>query len=44
MKTQFNFVALDIETTGFDFTDNEIIEIGAVRFIEGEKKRNSLYL
>jgi len=38
MKSQINFVALDIETTGFDFEKNEIIEIGAVRFIEGHKK------
>jgi len=38
MKSQFNFVALDIETTGFDFQKNEIIEIGAVRFVEGQKK------
>jgi len=30
---------------GFDFTDNEIIEIGAVRFIEGEKKEEfSLFI
>jgi predicted DnaQ family exonuclease/DinG family helicase len=37
MKTLFNFVALDIETTGFDFQTDEIIEIGAVRFEQGKK-------
>ena len=36
MKNKFNFVALDLETTGFDFEDNEIIEIGAIRFIDGK--------
>ncbi|MCK5347518.1 MAG: ribonuclease H-like domain-containing protein, partial [Candidatus Heimdallarchaeota archaeon] len=34
----FNFVALDIETTGFDFVKNEIIEIGAVRYEKGQQK------
>jgi len=37
MKTLIDFVALDIETTGFDFQKDEIIEIGAVRFKQGEK-------
>jgi len=37
MNNLFDFVALDIETTGFDFIDDEIIEIGAVRFVKGEK-------
>lgn len=37
MKTLFNFVALDIETSGFDFKTDEIIEIGAVRFEQGKK-------
>ena len=36
MKELFDFVALDIETTGFDFELNEIIEIGAFRFKKGE--------
>ena len=36
MKTIFNFVALDIETTGFDFDKNEIIEIGAVKYHDGK--------
>jgi len=40
MKDQFSFVALDIETTGFDFIENEIIEIGAVRFEKGEEKKS----
>ena len=45
MKDQFSFAALDIETTGFDFIDNEIIEIGAVRFEEGEEKdRFSIFI
>ncbi|MBT4333225.1 MAG: 3'-5' exonuclease, partial [Candidatus Cloacimonetes bacterium] len=45
MKDQFSFVALDIETTGFDFTENEIIEIGAVRFDKGnEKDRFSIFV
>ena len=35
MKKLFNFVVLDLETTGFDFRENEIIEIGAVRYQEG---------
>jgi predicted DnaQ family exonuclease/DinG family helicase len=38
MISLFNFVALDIETTGFDFEKNEIIEIGAVRYISGKIK------
>ena len=45
MKDQFSFVALDIETTGFDFIENEIIEIGAVRFDKGkEKDRFSIFI
>lgn len=31
-----SFVALDLETTGFDGVNDKIIEIGAVRFTEGE--------
>ena len=38
MKELFNFVALDIETTGLDFNKDEIIEIGAVRFVKGIEK------
>jgi len=30
------FVALDIETTGLDYEKEEIIEFGAVRFVNGE--------
>lgn len=37
MKDLINFVALDIETTGFDFVENEIIEIGAVRYRGSEE-------
>ncbi len=45
MKDHFNFVALDIETTGFDFIKNEIIEIGAIRFEKGkEKDRFSIFI
>ena len=36
MVKLFDFVALDIETTGFDFEKDEIIEIGAVRYLEGK--------
>ncbi len=32
MKEQLRFVVLDIETSGFDFIENEIIEIGAAFF------------
>ena len=38
MKSLFNFVALDIETTGFDFENDEIIEIGAIRYLEGKSQ------
>ena len=38
MISLFDFVALDIETTGFDFEKDEIIEIGAVRYISGKIK------
>ncbi|MCF7857694.1 MAG: DEAD/DEAH box helicase [Candidatus Cloacimonetes bacterium] len=37
MKNKFRFVALDIETSGFDFIENEIIEIGAVRIEEARE-------
>ncbi|MFZ0390599.1 MAG: exonuclease domain-containing protein, partial [Calditrichia bacterium] len=30
------FVAIDIETTGLDYHHSEIIEVGAVRFVDGE--------
>lgn len=36
MRKLIDFVALDIETTGFDFKENEIIEIGALRFVDGK--------
>ena len=36
MKNNFlDFIALDIETTGFDFQQDEIIEIGAVKYVNG---------
>lgn len=45
MNDKFCFVTLDIETTGFDFKNNEIIEIGAVRFEKGkEKDRFSIFI
>jgi len=45
MKEQLRFAVLDIETSGFDFIENEIIEIGAVRFIDGkEEERFSLFI
>ncbi|MFP4163768.1 MAG: helicase C-terminal domain-containing protein [Chitinispirillaceae bacterium] len=31
-----DFVALDVETTGLDFKNDRIIEVGAIRFIEGK--------
>ena len=37
MNTLFNYTVLDIETTGFDFRKNEIIEIGAIKFKEGNQ-------
>ncbi|MCD4817325.1 MAG: DEAD/DEAH box helicase family protein [Candidatus Cloacimonetes bacterium] len=37
MEKLLNFVVLDIETTGFDFKENEIIEIGAVCYEKGKK-------
>jgi len=32
-----SFVAIDLETTGLDPTEDEIVEIGAVRFDEGQE-------
>ncbi len=39
MKKHTKFVALDIETTGLDFTKHEIIEIGCVLFCFDSKKK-----
>ena len=36
MQTLFDFIALDIETTGFDFEQDEIIEIGACKYKNGK--------
>ncbi len=36
MDKLIDFIALDIETTGFDFKKNEIIEIGAVKYKDGK--------
>lgn len=45
MRTIFSFVAMDIETTGFDKEKDEIIEIGAVKYIEGkETERFSVFI
>lgn len=39
MNKHTKFVALDIETTGLDFTQHEIIEIGCVLFCFDPKKK-----
>ena len=33
-----NFVVVDLETTGLDPTENRIIEIGVVRYVDGKEK------
>ena len=33
-----DFVVVDLETTGLDPTENKIIEIGAVRYVDGKEK------
>jgi DNA polymerase III epsilon subunit-like protein len=33
-----NFVVVDLETTGLDPTVDKIIEIGVVRYIDGQEK------
>ncbi|OGB60266.1 MAG: hypothetical protein A2Y94_02130 [Caldithrix sp. RBG_13_44_9] len=38
------FVALDIETTGLEFLKDEIIEIAAVRYVEGAKEDKLQFL
>ena len=38
------FVALDLETTGLDFENDEIIEVALVRFENGEPKENLDFL
>lgn len=36
LREKLNFTAIDVETTGLDPTKNEIIEVAAVRFRNGE--------
>ena len=40
----YPIIALDIETTGLEFLKDEIIEIAAVRFLEGEPDKKLQFL
>ncbi len=44
MKMIPDFVAVDLETTGLDFENDEIIEVALVRFVGGEPSESVDYL